>query len=154
MQSFLSRIWTRVSVSISYDDNHYTTGTSIKKNLFNCQFFFFFPRPKNSNLFIFYHFYFIFSFLSFYLNEWDPSTATAMEEMCGLQEGLLKNKPHLVTCYENILVSLWTFQSALNFRNKTTPRFIWTMVFTMDSFLMYSTIAGLWNMPTASLQWG
>ena len=23
-----SRIWTRVAVSISYDDNHYTTGTS------------------------------------------------------------------------------------------------------------------------------
>ena len=29
MQSVLiSRIWTRVAVSISYDDNHYTTGTS------------------------------------------------------------------------------------------------------------------------------
>ena len=27
MQSVLSRIWTRVAVSISYDDNHYTTGT-------------------------------------------------------------------------------------------------------------------------------
>ena len=26
MQSFSSRIWTRVAVSISYDDNHYTTG--------------------------------------------------------------------------------------------------------------------------------
>ena len=31
MQSVSSRIWTRVAVSISYDDNHYTTGTS-KKN--------------------------------------------------------------------------------------------------------------------------
>ena len=29
MQSASSRIWTRVAVSISYDDNHYTTGTSI-----------------------------------------------------------------------------------------------------------------------------
>ena len=29
MQSLLSRIWTRVAVSISYDDNDYTTGTSI-----------------------------------------------------------------------------------------------------------------------------
>ena len=29
MQSVSSRIWTRVAVSISYDDNHYTTGTSI-----------------------------------------------------------------------------------------------------------------------------
>ena len=27
MQSVASRIWTRVAVSISYDDNHYTTGT-------------------------------------------------------------------------------------------------------------------------------
>ena len=31
MQSISSRIWTRVAVSISYDDNHYTTGTSNKK---------------------------------------------------------------------------------------------------------------------------
>ena len=29
MQSVSSRIWTRVAVSISYDDNHYTTGTSM-----------------------------------------------------------------------------------------------------------------------------
>ena len=28
MQSVSSRIWTRVTVSISYDDNDYTTGTS------------------------------------------------------------------------------------------------------------------------------
>ena len=28
MQSVLSSIWTRVAVSISYDDNHYITGTS------------------------------------------------------------------------------------------------------------------------------
>ena len=28
MQSVLSRIWTRITVSISHDDNHYTTGTS------------------------------------------------------------------------------------------------------------------------------
>ena len=28
MQSVSSRIWTRVAVSISYDDNHYTTSTS------------------------------------------------------------------------------------------------------------------------------
>ena len=31
MQSVSSRIWTRVAVSISYDDNHYTTSTSISK---------------------------------------------------------------------------------------------------------------------------
>ena len=29
MQPVSSRIWTRVAVSISYDDNHYTTGISI-----------------------------------------------------------------------------------------------------------------------------
>ena len=29
MRSVSSRIWTRIAVSISYDDNHYTTGTSI-----------------------------------------------------------------------------------------------------------------------------
>ena len=28
MQSVSSRIWTRVAVSISSDDNHYTTGTT------------------------------------------------------------------------------------------------------------------------------
>ena len=28
MQSVSFRIWTRVAVSISYDDNHYTTGTN------------------------------------------------------------------------------------------------------------------------------
>ena len=30
MQSVRSRIWTRVAVSISLDDNHYTKGTSIR----------------------------------------------------------------------------------------------------------------------------
>ena len=30
MQSVSSRIWTRVAVSISYDDNDYTTGTSTR----------------------------------------------------------------------------------------------------------------------------
>ena len=29
MQSVSSRIWTRITVSIAYDDNHYTTGTVI-----------------------------------------------------------------------------------------------------------------------------
>ena len=29
MQSVSSRIWTRVAVSISYDDNDYTTGTGV-----------------------------------------------------------------------------------------------------------------------------
>ena len=30
MQSVSSKIWTRVAVFISYDDNNYTTGTSKK----------------------------------------------------------------------------------------------------------------------------
>ena len=34
MQSVSSRIWTRVAVSISYDDTHYTMGTSTKACLF------------------------------------------------------------------------------------------------------------------------
>ena len=32
MQLAWSRIWTRVAVSISYDDNHYTTGTTQMSN--------------------------------------------------------------------------------------------------------------------------
>ena len=34
MQSVSSRIWTRVAVSISYDDNYYTTGTSTLHRVF------------------------------------------------------------------------------------------------------------------------
>ena len=30
MQSLSSRIWTRVAVSISYDDNHFTTGNFLQ----------------------------------------------------------------------------------------------------------------------------
>ena len=33
MQSVSSRIWTRITVSISYNDDHYTTGT--RKKLYN-----------------------------------------------------------------------------------------------------------------------
>ena len=33
MQSAASRIWTRIAVSISHDDNHYTTGTSDFNNI-------------------------------------------------------------------------------------------------------------------------
>ena len=33
MQSVSTMIWTRITVSISYDDNHYTTGTSIDGTL-------------------------------------------------------------------------------------------------------------------------
>ena len=34
MQSALSRIWTRIAMSISYDDNHYTTRTSKKRHIY------------------------------------------------------------------------------------------------------------------------
>ena len=34
MQSVSSKIWTRVAVSISYDDNHYTTATAWKWRLY------------------------------------------------------------------------------------------------------------------------
>ena len=34
MQSFSSRIWTRIAVSIFYDDNHDTTGTSIPLSIY------------------------------------------------------------------------------------------------------------------------
>ena len=33
MQSALSRIWTHVTMSISYDDNKYTTDISRRKNV-------------------------------------------------------------------------------------------------------------------------
>ena len=36
MQSVLSRIWTRVTVSISYDNNHYTMGIALLFNLLSC----------------------------------------------------------------------------------------------------------------------
>ena len=41
----------------------------------------------------------------------DSSTATLMEEVCGLQGGLCwKNNPHLVNFHESILVDQWIFQ--------------------------------------------
>ena len=45
-----------------------------------------------------------------FFDPWDPSFAALLKEVCGLQEELLKNKPHLVTFHGNILVSLWSFQ--------------------------------------------
>ena len=40
MQLVSSRIWSRVAVSISYDDNHYTTGTSEKQTKYTSKTFF------------------------------------------------------------------------------------------------------------------
>ena len=39
MQSVSSRIWTRVAVFISYDDNNYTTDTSQKLAIIDAMFF-------------------------------------------------------------------------------------------------------------------
>ena len=50
MQSVTSRIWTRVAVSISYDDNDYTTGTSIIE----------LGNARNKHLSVFLYFFFIF----------------------------------------------------------------------------------------------
>ena len=36
MQSASSKIWTCVAVSISYEDNHYTTGHLHEMKPFNC----------------------------------------------------------------------------------------------------------------------
>ena len=33
MQSVSSKIWTRIAMSISFDDNHYTTGTSYSRTI-------------------------------------------------------------------------------------------------------------------------
>ena len=47
-------------------------------------------------------------------DQWDPSTATLIEEVCEPQGiSMWKNKPHLVTFHESILLSIWTF--LLNF---------------------------------------
>ena len=47
MQSVSSRIWTRVAVSISYDDNHYTTGTFY---IYVYAFFFRYKKIVTNNL--------------------------------------------------------------------------------------------------------
>ena len=37
MKSLASRIWTRIAVSISYDDNHYTTGISTEETCYHSE---------------------------------------------------------------------------------------------------------------------
>ena len=49
MQSVSFRIWTRVTVSTSYDNNHYTKGTSIKMNVNVCNYQLLFKKFKNSD---------------------------------------------------------------------------------------------------------
>ena len=49
MQSVSSRIWTRVAVSISYDDNDYTTGTFSKDEAFgNAEYHFIAIAPRST----------------------------------------------------------------------------------------------------------
>ena len=50
-----------------------------------------------------------------FFHQCNRSIATPMEEVCGSLGELLKNKPHLVTFHESILVILWTFGSTLVF---------------------------------------
>ena len=56
MQSASSRIWTRLAVSFSYDDDHYTTGTTTRERWtqFCCYhsmlFYFFFTRAHIATL--------------------------------------------------------------------------------------------------------
>ena len=64
MQSVSSRIWTRVTVSISYDNNHYTMGTSSNDN--------------DNNLFAQFQVYYIYIILIifkqiFLIHKWDPN---------------------------------------------------------------------------------
>ena len=41
-----------------------------------------------------------------FFDQWDPSTASSIKEVCSQQDGtMLKYKPHLFTFHENILVS-------------------------------------------------
>ena len=46
------------------------------------------------------------STVDYFFYQWDPSTTTTKEQVCGTQGGLCWNKPHLVTFHESILVSL------------------------------------------------
>ena len=48
MQSVSSRIWTHVAMSISYDDNHYTTGTNININVLSDDVMIYFTLILNS----------------------------------------------------------------------------------------------------------
>ena len=57
MQSFLSRIWTRVAVSISYDNNHYTTGAFWTNTLGKSMNL----HPQSSNLGVEYNHYCFFN---------------------------------------------------------------------------------------------
>ena len=45
-----------------------------------------------------------------FFEQWDPSTGTQMEEVCGLQKGtMMKNKPHLVGWLVSLLNGISTF---------------------------------------------
>ena len=53
MQSVSSKIWTCVAVSISYDDNHYTTGISTLKKKKQTFFYAIKPKQPTNQLFSF-----------------------------------------------------------------------------------------------------
>ena len=53
MQSVSSRIWTRVAVSISYDNNHYTTGTGSSESVMRV----YCKIESHLNMFVFVHWF-------------------------------------------------------------------------------------------------
>ena len=102
MQSVSSRVWTRVAVSISYDDNHYITGTSSR---INCIYTYPTPPPQavwgtksmskrstaslNSDL----------SFLTSYLNKTkNPIYPNIYPKLGGEQMGSCLSQRHLNPC--------------------------------------------------------
>ena len=68
MQSVSSRIWTRVAVSISYDDNHYTIGIIIIT----------FMSPSLFSSLATFEYLFIFSLLSLFFTLWSTEVAKSI----------------------------------------------------------------------------
>ena len=55
-------------------------------------------------------------------NQWDSNTATYEKSVWTTKGTMLKNKPHLATFWDSILVSLWTtFQPTLIISNNYVP---------------------------------
>ena len=53
-----------------------------------------------------FHIMMLYLMLMFFFNQWYPSTAKPIVKVCRLQkETILKNRPHLVTFHDSILVS-------------------------------------------------
>ena len=79
MQWVSSKIWTRVAVSISYDDKHYTTSTSIDIS------FIFGQKPINSGL------CFTYAYVHIALSRWDIATNVCELETHGIMGIIVEN---------------------------------------------------------------